>query len=127
LEKIQVAVKSGSDFDEHYNGSTGSNGETRNSESKESNWQGWSKGDTVSVNHAQDGHGSMLAKGSSSNNSKSESHLHYFDNPAPGDKHHKEGYQTGERLVSTKKPNIFLRNLEMLFVILWAGNSKRQK
>jgi hypothetical protein len=98
-----MTVKSGSDFETHYNGSTGSDGETRNSDSNESNWHGWSKGETVSVNHAKDGHGSMLAKGNSSNNSKSDSHLHFFDNTAPGQEHHKEGYETGERLVNDKE------------------------
>ena len=80
-----MPVKSGSDFNDHYNGSTGSDGETR-----ESNWHGWSDGDTVSINHAKDGHGSMLAKGGeTSNTTKSSDHIHYYDNPDSSSPHHK--------------------------------------
>jgi hypothetical protein len=56
-----MAVKSGSDFESHYNGSTGSDGETR-----EGNYHGYSDGESVRINNAKDGHGSFMAKGGTS-------------------------------------------------------------
>jgi hypothetical protein len=93
-----MAVKSGSDFNDSYNGSTGADGVVR-----DSNWEGWSDGETVSLNHAKDGHGSMFAKGSSSNGSKSANHLHIYDNPPEGDQHHKSDYPEGQRLAEDKQ------------------------
>jgi hypothetical protein len=101
-----MAVKSGSDFESHYNGSTGSDGETR-----EGNYHGYSDGESVRINNAKDGHGSFMAKGGTSNTQAGKDHLHFFDNPAPGQDHHKEGYETGQRLVQDKETGYLTEKL----------------
>jgi hypothetical protein len=101
-----MTVKSGSDFNDSYNGSTGSDGEVR-----ESNWEGWSDGDYVSINNAKDGHGSLLARGNSSNSSKSADHLHYYNNPEVGDKHHKPEFEVGTRLAEDKQTKDIYDNI----------------
>ena len=88
-----MTTKSGSEFDSHYNGSTGSDGECRSSSDWHKTWETWfwDKGD-----------GNEFISKEDSSNGRSNNHIHYFNNPNEGDKHHKANYEVGERLSSNK-------------------------
>ena len=88
-----MSVKSGSDFESHYNGSNGSDGETRGS----SDWH--KTGDTW---FRDKGDGNEYISKENSSNGRSDNHIHYFNNPPEDDKHHKSDYEVGERLSSNK-------------------------
>lgn len=88
-----MSVKSGSDFEAHYNASTGSDGETRTSD-------GYSKvGETY---FKDDGNGNEYISKADSRNGRSRDHIHYFNNPDESSNHHKADYEVGERLSSNK-------------------------
>jgi hypothetical protein len=70
-----MAVKSGSDFDDAYNGSTGSDGNQRTSD-------GYTKcGDTY-VKH--DGRDTYLSKKDGGVNGRSDDHAHYYNDSKTG-------------------------------------------
>jgi hypothetical protein len=88
-----MSVKSGSDFEEHYSGSTGSDGETRSD-------GGWHKsGDTW---FKPDGTGGEYMSKHESSTKRGKDHIHYFNNKPEGEEYHKTGFEEGERLSSNK-------------------------
>lgn len=85
-----MTVKSGSDFDSHYNGSTGSDGQTRDTAG------GWndrpSDTDSIKIRSSKDGNHELVGRGDASNREFDNNHIHYFNDS-----------QTGERGASVKK------------------------
>lgn len=68
-----------------------------------SNWEGWSHGDHVAINHAADPvAGTLLGNSGESNTANSNNHLHYYDNPDSSSEHHKPDFEVGARLVEDK-------------------------
>jgi hypothetical protein len=102
-----MAAKSGSDFNSHYDGSTGSDGETRSSESmKECGpWKPWSDksdGARFRTNVAEDH--TLMAHGDATSKTRDEDHIHFYTNKSTGDKCAKDK-ETGTVYVSEQLGN----------------------
>lgn len=72
-----MSTKSGSDFDSHYNGSIGSDGETRGG-------SGWHKTGDTSFKTLSDG--SELISKQDSKNGRQTDHIHYYNNSETGER-----------------------------------------
>ena len=91
-----MARKSGKDFANDYNGSTGSDGEVR----RVGNWRN-NGGETWINGESSPGH-TYISKEQGSNTKRNDHHLHYRANPAPGEKYHDPNSETSQRISSIK-------------------------
>jgi hypothetical protein len=69
---------------------------------KPSNWNPWNDHDTISVKSHKDDGGELIARSGSSNESKSDNHIHFYNNPDSSSEHHKSDHEVGTRLAEVK-------------------------
>jgi hypothetical protein len=97
-----MAVKSGSDFNDAYNGSIGNDGETRSSESMGScgPWGKLSpKSDGVRTRTSDDGEHTLIGHGNSNRETFDQDHLHFYNDKSTGERT-VEDKASGEKYIS---------------------------
>jgi hypothetical protein len=63
----------------------------------------WSNGDSIRIKSVAEGTQDYIAKAGTSNTKAGKDHLHFYNNPAEGEKYHKPNYEAGQRLVEDKQ------------------------
>ncbi len=84
-----MTFKSGEDFNSHYEGSIGTDGVVRESESKSGYgpWEKWTdKSDGVRLRTSCNGEDTLLAKGQASSSERDENHLHFYEDDKTGER-----------------------------------------